>query len=249
MTTTADHQSLQSYARLAGALSLITMAAGISAEFLVVDAVIAPGDAVTTANNILTSEPLYRLGFAAKLIDYTFYLGVTALLYGLLKPVSKSLSLLAAAFSLAGTAVVASASLYYLAPLFLLGDAPYLAAFGPDQVQALAFLSHKLRAIGSNIAMVFFGIHLLFIGWLIAKSTFLPRILGMLSAVGGICFVLNSYTHFLSPPVAAQLFPYVFLPGVLAQASLALWLLVMGVNVSRWREQGANAERNELAET
>lgn len=246
---TTDDKSLQTFARLAGALSLITMAAGISAEFLVVDAVIATGDAVTTANNILASELVYRLGFAAKLVDYTFYLGVTVLLYGLLKPVSKSLSLLAAASSLAGTAVVASTSLFYLAPLFLLGDAPYLAAFGTDQVQALAFLSHKLRAIGSNIAMVFFGFHLLFIGWLIARSTFLPRILGMLSAVGGICFVINSYMHFLSPSFAAQLSPYIFLPGVLGQASLALWLLVVGVNVPRWREQAANAARTELGET
>lgn len=217
------------------------MAAGMAAEFLVVDAVIVPGDAVTTAKNILASEPLYRLGFVANLVDYTFYLAVTALLYELLKPVGRTLSLLAAVFSFAGTAVVAATSLYYLAPLFLLGNAPYLAAFSTDQVQALAFLFHKLRSIGSNIAMVFFGFHLLFIGWLIVRSTFLPQILGVLSAVGAICFLINCLAYFLSPPIAALLFPYILLPGVLAQASLALWLLVMGVNTARWREQAGAA--------
>ena len=245
MAAAANDKSLQLHARLAGLLSLITMAAGISASFLVVDPLIVSGDAAATATNILASEPLYRLGFAAKFVDYTFYLGVTVLLYGLLKPAGKSLSLLAAAFSFVGTAVVASTSLHYLAPLFFLGDAPYLAAFGTDQVQALAYLSHKLRGVGSDIAMVFFGLHLLFVGWLIARSTFLPRLLGVLSAIGGICFLINSFAYFLSPPFAAQLPAYIFLPGILGQGLLALWLLVMGVNVAKWKSQ-ANAAVAEL---
>lgn len=228
-------------ARLAGLLSLIALAAGMSAEFLVVDAAVVPGDAAGTASNILASELLYRLGLVANLADYTFYLGATVLLYELLKPVDKALALLAAASSLAGTAVVASALLYYLAPLFFLGDAPYLAALGTGQVQALAFLSHKLRAAGSNIAIMFFGFHLLFIGWLIAKSVFLPRIVGVLSAIGGLCFLINGFAYFLSPLIAAQLLPAILLPGILGQAALALWLLVMGVNAARWREQAGAA--------
>jgi Domain of unknown function (DUF4386) len=244
MTSDTGDKSAQMAARLAGLFSLITMAAGISASFLVVDPLIVSGDAAATATNILASESLYRLGFAAKFVDYTFYLGVTILLYGLLKPAGKSLSLLAAVFSFVGTAVVASTSLHYLAPLFLLGDAPYLAAFGADQVQALAYLPHKLRSIGSNIAMVFFGFHLMFVGWQIVRSTFLPRLLGALSAIGGICFLINSFANFLSPQFAAGLLPYILAPGVLAQALLALWLLVMGVNAARWREQASTAGKS-----
>jgi hypothetical protein len=225
------------------------MVAGIFAEFVVVDAVIVTGDAAATATNILASEPLYRLGFAANLVDYTFYLGVTIVLYGLLKPVSRSLALLAAASSLVATAVVVSASLFYLAPLNLLGGAPYLSVLGAEQSQALAFLSLKLRSVGANIGMVFFGFHLLFVGWLIVRSTFLPRVLGVLSVIGGTCFLINSFANFLSPSFAAQLLPYILAPGVLAQGFLALWLLAMGVNAGKWREQSAQAARTEFAGT
>lgn len=224
-------------ARIAGLLSLITMAAGMSAEFLIVDAIIAPGDAAATAGNIRDSEALYRLGLAANLIDYIAYLGVTVILYEVLKPVDRTLSLLAAVFSLVGTAVVASSAIHYLAPLSFFDGAPYLAAFGADQVQALAYAPHRLRSIGANLAMVFFGLHLLFVGWLIVGSTFLPRVLGVLMAVGAICFLINCLAYFLAPAVAAQLLPYILLPGIAGQASLALWLLVMGVNAARWREQ------------
>ena len=240
MASNTDDKSLHAYARPAGLLSLITMAAGISAEFLVVDPLIVPGDAAVTASNILASEPLYRLGFAVNLVDYTFYVGVTVILYGLLEPVSRSLSLLAAVSSLVATAIVVSVSLYYLAPLVLLGGAPAFTALGTDQLQALALFSLKLRSVGSNIGLVFFGFHLLFIGWLIVRSTFLPRILGVLSAIGGICFLINSFAYFLSPSLAARLLPYILAPGVLAQGSLALWLLVVGVNAARWRAQATN---------
>lgn len=242
MSAIMDGKSVQTHARLAGCLSLITLAAGMSAELLVVDALIVPGDASATANNILASEPLYRLGFAGILIDYTFYLAVTVLLYGLLKPAGKTLSLLAAASSLTGTAIVASAAIYYLAPLALLGGAPYLGALEPDQARALAMLSHRLRGTGANIGLVFFGFHLLFVGWLVLKSTFLPRVLGLLSALGGVGFLINSFTSFLSPTFAAQLLPLTLLPGMLGQALLALWLLVMGVNVGRWRERAIGRE-------
>jgi Domain of unknown function (DUF4386) len=228
-------------ARLAGFLSLITLAAGISAEFFVLDPLIVSGDAMATANNILASEPLYRLGVAAKFVDYTFYLGLTVILYALLKPVSRSSSLLAAAFSFVGTAVMAAAALFYFAPLLLSGGAPAVSVLGTEQLQALAFLSLKLNAVGSNIALAFFGLHLVFVGWLIVKSTFLPRILGVLSAIGGTCFLINSFANFLSPPLAALLPAYIFLPGAFAQAVLALWLFLVGVNGAKWRAQAAAA--------
>ena len=228
-------------ARLAGFLSLITLAAGISAEFFVLDAIIVSGDAAATARNILASEPLYRLGIAAKFVDYTFYLGVTVILYGLLKPAGKTSSLLAGAFSFAGSAIVAAGAIFYFAPLVILGGAPALSVLGTEQLQALAFLSLKLSTASSNIALVFFGLHLIFIGWLIAGSTFLPRILGVLSAIGGACFLINSFANFLSPALAAQLPAYIFLPGALAQAVLALWLFLVGVNGAKWHAQAGAA--------
>ncbi len=217
------------------------MAAGISAEVFVLDTLIVRGDAAATANNILASEPLYRLGVAAKFVDYTVYLAVTVILYALLKPVSKSSALLAAAFSFVGTAVIAAAALFYFAPLVLLGGASAFSVLGAERLQALAFLSLRLNSVGSSIALVFFGLHLVLIGWLIVKSRFLPRILGVLSVIGGTCFLINSFANFLSPPLAAQLPAYIFLPGALAQAVLALWLFLVGVNGAKWHAQAAAA--------
>lgn len=234
-----DSSSARRAARLTGCLSLASIAAGISAEFFVVGALIAPGDAATTARNLLASGQVYRIGFVANLLDYVFYLGASVILYGLLKPAGRSVALLALAFSLAGTAIVASASVHYLAPLVWLGDAPYLAAFESDQLEALAFLSHRQRGVGGNVAMVFFGLHLLSIGWLIARTTLMPRVLGVVSALGGLCFVVNSFALFLAPEFAAGLLPYILAPGILGQAGLALWLLLMGVSEAKWRAQAA----------
>lgn len=234
-----DTASARRAARLAGLLSLASMAAGVSAEVLVVAPLITPGDAAATARDLLASEQVYRIAFAANLLDYIFYLGTSVILYGLLKPSGRTVALLALAFSLAGTAIVASASVHYLAPLVWLGDAPFLAAFKSDQREALAYLSLRRRGLGGDAAMVFFGLHLFAIGWLIVRAAPLPRILGVLSALGGLCFVVNSFALFLAPEFAAGLLPYILAPGILGQAGLALWLLLMGVSEAKWRAQAA----------
>jgi Domain of unknown function (DUF4386) len=223
-------------ARAAGAFYLLTFLSGGLVLFarggLVVN-----GDAAATATNILAHEPLFRLGFAADLIVVAAYVAVTALFYELFKPVNRSVSLLAACFSLVGCAIQASACFFQLAPLVVLGNARYLSVFNADQLQALALLSLKLGAQAFNIPFAFFGCYCLLIGYLILQSTFLPRILGALMIFGG-C----GWLTFLSPPLAAYLFPYILAPGVLGEASLTLWLLVMGVNVQRWKEQASAAE-------
>lgn len=220
-------------ARLAGMLFLIVMAAGIFAEYRVWNMLIVFHDAAATARNILAQEPLYRLGFAANLIDYSFYLGVTAILYELLKPAGRSLSAAAAAFSLAATAIVAAAALCTYAPLILLhmqGDGPW---------QALALLCLKLRTVGYVVSLAFFGLHFLLIGVLILRADFLPRPLGALQIVCGACYLVNSFASVLSPPLATALSPYIFLPCIIAELALALWLLLAGVNAERWRAQAA----------
>jgi Domain of unknown function (DUF4386) len=224
-------------ARIAGALYLIVIVAGIFAEIFVRGALIVSGDATTTANNILASEPLFRLGFAVDLVSVAAYVGVTAILYELLKPVSRTLALLGAFFGLAGSAIMAGNMINHLSPLSLLGDAGYLGAFEPDQLQALARVSLRLHSLGYNIAIVFFGLHLLFLGWLIFRSSFLPRILGVLLAIAALCFLTNNFVLFLAPALAAKIPPYAMLPSLIGEGSLALWLLMVGVNAEKWREQ------------
>ena len=129
-----------------------------------------------------------------------------------------------------------------LAPLVVLGDAQSLSVFSVEQVQALALLFLKLHAQGSNVSLVLFGSYNLLIGYLIIRSTFLPRILGVLLAFSGLCYLINCFANFLSPAFATHLLPYILIPGG-SELLLALWLLVVGVNVQRWTEQaGAAAE-------
>jgi hypothetical protein len=141
--------------------------------------------------------------------------------------------LLAAVFRLMLVAVMAVDPLNYFAPVVLLGGAHFLTAFKADQLQALALVSQTLYTHGYNISLVFFGFHCLLIGYLIYRSTFLPRIIGVLLAIRGPCYAANSLGTFLSPGFAA---PYFLMPAALGELSLTLWLLVIGVNVSKWEE-------------
>jgi len=222
-------------ARMAGVFYLLTFLTGGISSF-VGGRLVVSGDAAATGNNILAHQPLFRLGFAADLSVVACYIAVTALFYELFKPVSRSVSLLAAFFSLVGCAVQAFICLFHLAPLVLLGGAQYLSVFKVEQLRALAFMFLEFYGQGFNICFVFFGFYCLLIGYLIFRSTFLPRILGVLMAIGGL-----GWLTFLSPPLAEYLWPYIAAPGILGEGSLTLWLLVMGVNVQRWEEQAKAA--------
>ncbi|MGA7926633.1 MAG: DUF4386 domain-containing protein [Candidatus Sulfotelmatobacter sp.] len=194
------------------------------------------GDAAATANNILAHQPLFRLGLATGLIATACYVALTALFYDLFEPVNRTLSLVAAFFSLVGCAILAFSSLFQLAALVVLGGGQYLSVFTVEQLRALAVLFLELYGQGVSICFVFFGVYCLLIGCLIVKSTFLPRILGVLMAFAGL-----GWLTFLSPPLASYLSPYILVLGFLAELALMLWLLVMGVNVQRWKEQASAA--------
>jgi hypothetical protein len=225
--------SPRSKARIAGVFYLLTILTRMFVETFVRNQLVVSDDASATATNILAHETLWRWGFAADIIAFASYVVLTALLYELFRPVNRSLSLVAAFFSLVACVVQAISSLFHLAPLVLLGGAPYLKVLTVEQLQALALVFLRLRAAAyHNIGLVFFGLYCLLVGILILRSTFLPRILGVLMVLAGLSYVL-----FLSPPFARSLQPYILVfPGV-GQISLTLWLLVIGVNVQRWKAQ------------
>ena len=226
------------WARIAGAFYLITIIMGVFAEVFVRGALVVRDDAAATATNILAHEPLYRFGLAADLIMIACYIVVTLLFYGLFKPVGRSLSLLAAFFSLVGIAVLAVNSLNHLAPLVFLGGADYLSAFETNQLQALSLTSLRMHARGYLISGVFFGIYMLLLGYLIFRSGFLPRILGVLMAIGGLSFLTNSFAIFLLPTLVARL-PDIGMLGGSAELALCLWLMAMGANAARWEEKAS----------
>jgi len=229
MTKRTAEASPRFKARIVGVVYFVYFLTTISAE-LFIRGLIVSGDAAVTANNILAHQPLFRLHFAIALLATALYVALTALFYGLFKPVNRSLALIAAFFSLTGCAVQAFASLFQLAPLVVLGGSPYLSVFKLDQLQALALLFLNLNTEAYSIELVFFGLFNFLIGYLILKSTFLPRILGALMALSGL-----GWLTFLSPPLANQLFAYIAVIGILPEALLMLLLLVQGVDVERWK--------------
>ena len=235
--------SPRSQARIAGVFYLLTILTRMFVEIFVRNRLVVSDDATATATNILAHEPLWQWGFAGDIIAFASYIALTALLYELFKPVNRSLSLVAAFFGLVASVVQAISSLFHLAPLVLLGKSAYSSVFSLEQLQALALVFLRLRAAAyHNIGLVFFGLYLLLVGILILRSTFLPRILGVLLALAGLSYVL-----FLSPPLIRSLQPYILIFPAVGQISLCLWLLVMGVNVQRWEEQARAAGGMTLA--
>jgi hypothetical protein len=231
MTTPTAEMSPLFKARMGGGCWLMCFITSIF-PLVVSGKLVVPGDAATTATNLLANEGLFLAGTALLLISTAFYVGATLFVYEVLKPVNRSLSLLAAFFSLVGCAVGALSCLFDFAPFVLLKGAPYLSVFTQEQLQALAYMFLAVRAQANSIGLVFFGLHCFGVGYLIFRSTFMPRIIGVLMMFAGI-----GWLTFLSPPLANSLAPFNMIPGGIGELSLTLWLLVKAVNVERWREQ------------
>lgn len=172
---------------------------------------------------------------------YACDVGVALIFYELLKPVSRSLALLATFFRLVFVAIASANMLNHFAPLIFLSGADYLSAFKPDQLQALALVFIRLRTFGFDIALVFFGFHCLVVGYLLFRSTFFPRILGIALAIGGVGYLASILATAIPPAIGVHLFPYIMLPAGVAEISLTLWLIIVGVNVPRWKEQASAA--------
>jgi len=230
--------SPQVYARSCGALYLYILLAASFAELFVRSKLVVSRDAAATAANIMTGESLFRLGFSGELLHLACDVAVAMLLYALLRPVDRNVALLAAFMRLACDVILATASLSHFAALRLLGGSEYLKTFQPDQLQSLALLAMKLHGDGYAISLVFFGFACFSLGYLIFRSGFLPRTIGVLLAVAGACYLINSFAHFLYPATGAALFNAgILLPCFVAELSLTLWLLVKGVNVAQWEER------------
>jgi hypothetical protein len=222
---------------MAGVFQLLEALTATFGEVIVLDRLVVSGNAAATANNILGHDGLFWLGFASSLIGVAFHIAWALLLYELLKPVNRTVSLLASFVILVGCAIQALTSLLYLAPLLILQGGSSLSAFTPEQLQALALMFLKLNSYAFDIYLVFFGFWCVLTGYLIFRSTFLPRILGVMFAISGLGWVTYLY-----PPLAYHLFlPYIASASALGEIPLELWLIVMGVNVQRWKEQASAA--------
>jgi hypothetical protein len=230
-------------ARIAGALYLINIVVGAFAIGYVPAAIVVPRNTAATAQNILTHEVLYRLGLVAHLIALPTNIGLALIFYDLFKVVNRRLALLVVFFTLVGTAVEGANLVNQFTPLILLTGARSSSGLTAEQLQALASTTLSLQAIGYDVQQVIYAGYLLAAGYLIVQSTFLPRILGVLLAIGALCYLAYSLADLLSPEFATRLVPYIQAPSGVAELSLCLWLLAIGVNDQRWKEQASKQSR------
>jgi len=214
-------------ARMAGLFYLIFILLSILVKVLGRSRMIVLGDAAATAQNITASEGLFRLSFMSDLLSAVFFLLAAWALYVLLKPVNKNLALLFLLLNLGGVAVQSLNLLNQFAAVLLLGGGDYLVVFQAGQVQAMALFFLNLHENGFMIAQIFYGAWLFPLGYLIYKSGFLPKFLGILVLADCVCWLAYFFQYFLFPNFTV--ITYLSFPvGFLAEFGLALWLLIMG---------------------
>jgi hypothetical protein len=227
------------YARTAGILLLIILACAAFSMMYVPSNLIVPGDAAATVSNIKASESLFRMGLAGESILFLSEIVLTVMLYLLLKPVSKTLSLVAAFARLAMTVMQGTNLVFKFAVLLLLSGAGYLTVFEPDQLDALVLLLFDTHNYGALVWGTFFSLHCFVLGYLIFKSGYFPWVLGVLMVFAALGYLADSFGHFLSPGYEEGFAWIVTVTGFVGELPFFLWLLIKGVNVRKWNDRVA----------
>jgi hypothetical protein len=223
---TAD-PSPRRIARMAGLFYLIFILTFAFASY-VRSRFIVSGDAAATANNIVSSQALFRVGFMSELLSAVFFFLAAWALYVLLRPVNRNLALLFLLLNLGGVIIESVNMLNLFAPLTLLTGADYLKVFQSDQLQALAMSFLNSYSNGIMIAQIFYGAWVLPLGYLLYKSRLVPRILGILLIIDFFGILSWFFQFFFFPSYGILSYPGLA-ASFIAEISLSLWLLIMGV--------------------
>ena len=224
-------------ARAAGLLLLLTILGGIYAQGLVANRLISYTDAALTAKNLMANRSLVQMSFSVFLIEMACQIAAIALFYRLLSPVNRTIALVSAVMNLAGSIMKTMARLFYIAPLFVLSGTPTLDAFNPDQLHALALLLLRINDRGAAMALGFLGVSGILNAYLIYRSGFLPRalgILGMIAAAG--------WLRYFFPQLRYPSFMIIVGLALLSAAVQIFWLCVYGVDAEKWRELRQRSE-------
>lgn len=211
-------------AQLAGVSYLLGSLLSLFGQFVVLDKIVVYDNAAATAANILGHESMFRLGFVSSFMSVLFHFIWAALFYALFKPVSRTLSLLAVFIMLAACSMWSLSAFFHLAPLSILKGSSQLSAFSPEQLQSLGLIFLKLNVKAYDLGLIFFGLWCIVIGYLISKSTFIPRIIGILQMFAGLGYLIP-----LWQPLVHYFYPYNLALAGPGEISLMLWLLIKGV--------------------
>jgi hypothetical protein len=220
------------YSRVAGVAMLLSIVFGFLGEMILPDKIIVRGDAAATAANIVGDPTLFRLSFAAYLVEGLCDIALCVLFYILLKPVDRNLALLSAFFGIASMVTFAVAQSSFFAASLVLGDSPGMDTFTADQRNALAYLAIRISGTIAWLFLCLYGTASMIRGYLIARSTYLPRIFGILFIIGGAGFFLRTATYLLAPPLSS---PLLLIPMAFAGIPMMAWLLFRGIDPARMK--------------
>jgi hypothetical protein len=240
MPTNIRRTSTQQLARIAGALYLVNIVGGGFAIGYVVGT-LWTDDPATTVHNIQTHLLLYRSGIAAHILVTVTNVPLALLFYELFKVVNRRVALLDAFFVLVATAIEAASLPSLFTSLALLDSKDYVTAVPTPDLRVLASLPGPWSDGSYDVYTVFFGLDILCLAYLVLRSKFVPRALGVLLAIDGVAYLVYSFSHVLAPDFAANLVPWIQMPAPIAEGGLALWLLLKGVNVERWTKAADEA--------
>ncbi len=233
MTTRLAKTSPLIIARVAGGLYLIQAILGIFSLLYVSSSLIVPGDVVATTHNIMESESLFRLGLVSNILVPTVGILYVLFLYKLLKSVSKDIAVLMVVLALLGVPMAVFNEFTQLGVLQLLSGADYLTVFTTAQLQALAYLFLRLHSYGMSLTYIFSGLWLFPLGYLIFRSGFFPKILGVLLIIGGFGYLIDVFAEFL---FSGSNLSIGLITG-LSEIFFLLWLMIKGVNAEKWEQR------------
>ncbi|MBK8847676.1 MAG: DUF4386 domain-containing protein [Bacteroidetes bacterium] len=220
-------------ARIAGFCYLVVIATGLFSEVFVRQALRMSNDAMATAHNIKTNEMLFRWGIVADLINFIVGIPAILIIFHFFKKSNKIILQIALALVIIQTAIIAVNLLNQITPLLLLGNETYLNTFQPNQLATLSLLSLNIQAQGYGIGLVFFGFYCILIGYVIFRTNAIPKLIGIAYAMAGLCYLINSFTMFLSKGFANPLFIYLAIPIFIGELCLCLWLLIKGIDTTK----------------
>ena len=220
-------------ARLAGFLYVMLIPLGVFGILYIPNNLIIPGDMAATAVLIKEHEMTFRLSVLSALAVQLVNLVLVVLLYKLLKPINKNYAALMVICILVAAPIAMLNELNFLAMLLLINGNEYLMAFTGDQVNAVMLFLFDLHELGIQVASIFWGLWLLPMGYLIFKSGYLPKFIGVLLIIAATGYLIDSVNSFLFPNVGIQFSEFLFLGEIL----IAFWLMIKGVDRVQWKNR------------